>query len=190
VTVQAALPTTAPVRGTGITVTGHYAGAVSRAAAATLDLLAVMSVYTVGYAAARLLADAFLNVTLDGKWSGVLAAVVLGAWGFMYYFVCLAVAGRTVGMAVVGLRTLRADGSPLTVTGAFIRTLAMPLSTVLLIGFLMIIVQRQHRALHDFIAGTVVVYDWGERSARLPGPLSDFLAKREESRAPESTERR
>jgi hypothetical protein len=40
------------------------------------------------------------------------------------------------------------------------------------------VVQREHRALHDLIAGTAVVYDWGSRTAELPGPLSEFLARR------------
>lgn len=99
----------------------------------------------------------------------------------MYYCLSLAVAGRTPGMAVVGLRTLRVDGSAMTVTGAIVRTVTLPLSTVLAIGFVMIVLPRQNRALHDVIAGTVVVYDWGARSARLPAPLADFLARREAS---------
>ena len=32
---------------------------------------------------------------------------------------------------------------------------------------LVILVQREHRALHDFIAGTVVIYAWDARAARL-----------------------
>ena len=71
-----------------------------------------------------------------------------------------------------------ADGSPLTVRQAFVRTVAFPLSALLFgIGFLMILVQREHRALHDLIAGTCSVYDWGERAAEMPGPLSAFLAR-------------
>ena len=43
------------------------------------------------------------------------------------------------------------------------------------IGLFMIVVQREHRSLHDLIAKTCVVYDWGDRSAEMPGPLSEFL---------------
>lgn len=170
-----------PVRSAPSSVTGHYAGPVSRAAAAALDVLVAMTLYTVAYAGVELLADAFLNVSLDGEWSGPLAALALAGWGFLYYFVGLAVSGRTVGKAVVGLRVLRADGSTLTVGRAFVRTVALPLSTVLALGFVPIVLHRQHRALHDFIAGTVVVYDWGSRSARLPGPLSEFLTRSEQA---------
>ena len=48
----------------------------------------------------------------------------------------------------------------------FVRTLAFPLSVLFLgIGPLMIVEQREHRSLHDLIAKTCVVYDWGDRSA-------------------------
>ena len=71
-----------------------------------------------------------------------------------------------------------ADGSPLSVRQALVRTLAFPLSILLFgIGFLMIPFQREHRALHDLIAGTSSVDDWGERSAEMPGPLSAFLER-------------
>jgi uncharacterized RDD family membrane protein YckC len=51
-----------------------------------------------------------------------------------------------------------------------------PLSFLLCgLGFLGILVQREHRALHDLIAGTAVIYSWDARAARLR-----FLARREE----------
>ena len=37
----------------------------------------------------------------------------------------------------------------------------------LLLGFLLILVQPERRALHDLIAGTCVVYAWDARAARL-----------------------
>jgi uncharacterized RDD family membrane protein YckC len=99
-------------------------------------------------------------------------------WLFLYVFVALAIAGRTPGKGIIGLRVVTADGHPLPVRRAFWRTLALPLSVLLLgIGLLTIIFQREHRALHDLLAKTAVVYDWGDRAAELPGPLSDFLAR-------------
>jgi uncharacterized RDD family membrane protein YckC len=163
---------------TRIGVTGQYAGPVSRAAAAAIDVLVVMAVYTVAYAGLRLLLDAFFDRTLEGKWLGVLSAAALSAWAFFYYFVSLAVAGRTVGKSLAGLRVLSATGAPLSVLKAFVRTLAAPLSALFFgLGYVPIVLQRDHRALHDFIAGTAVVYDWGDRTAQLPGPLSDFLSR-------------
>ena len=110
--------------------------------------------------------------------NGPLAIGALAIWAFIYSFSSHAVAGRTVGKGIVGIRVVSADGSPLSVRQAFVRTVAFPLSALLFgIGFLMILVQREHRALHDLIAGTCSVYDWGERSAEMPGPLSAFLAR-------------
>jgi hypothetical protein len=43
------------------------------------------------------------------------------------------------------------------------------------LGFLGILVQREHRALHDLIAGTAVIYAWDARAARLR-----FLARQAE----------
>jgi uncharacterized RDD family membrane protein YckC len=55
-----------------------------------------------------------------------------------------------------------------------VRTILLPLSLILLaVGILMILINRNRRALHDLIAGTAVVYSWNARAARLR-----FLAKR------------
>jgi uncharacterized RDD family membrane protein YckC len=49
-----------------------------------------------------------------------------------------------------------------------VRALAFPLSIILFgLGFAGILLQREHRALHDLIAGTAVVYAWDARRARL-----------------------
>jgi uncharacterized RDD family membrane protein YckC len=54
-----------------------------------------------------------------------------------------------------------------------VRVCAFPLSVIPLgLGFVPIVTGREHRALHDLIAGTAVVYAWDARAARLR-----FLAK-------------
>jgi uncharacterized RDD family membrane protein YckC len=159
-------------------VTGHYAGAVSRAASGALDIAIVLATFTAGLAGLDLLARAVLDVSLAGDRTGAGSVVAFALWAFTYVYTSLAIAGRTPGKGIVGLRVVRADGSTLSGRRAFWRTLALPLSVLPLgLGFVGIIVQREHRALHDLIAGTVVVYDWGGRVAELPGPLSEFLAR-------------
>ncbi len=77
-------------------------------------------------------------------------------------------------MAVLGLRAVRADGGDLDGRHAVIRVLALPLSFLLFgLGFLLILLRRDRRALHDLIAATAVVYAWDARAARLR-----FLGKR------------
>jgi hypothetical protein len=40
------------------------------------------------------------------------------------------------------------------------------------------VIGTRHRALHDVAGGSVVVVDFGDRPAELPGPLSRFLDRR------------
>ena len=55
-----------------------------------------------------------------------------------------------------------------------VRVLAFPLSfLVFCVGFVLIVLRRDRRALHDVIARTAVIYSWEARSANLA-----FLAKR------------
>lgn len=159
-------------------VTGHYAGSLSRAAALGLDLAAIITTYTLGYAGLDKLTEALLQRQLSGDYGAPVAATLLVGWGFLYVFGSLAVAGRTLGKAVVGLQVVHRSGRPISVRQSLLRTLILPLSAALLgLGFLLAVVQRDNRALHDLLAGTSVVYDWGERTVQLPGPLSDFLAR-------------
>ncbi|MBZ5737852.1 RDD family protein [Nocardioides mangrovi] len=169
----------APAAGPRLTVSGHYAGPVTRAAAAALDVAIITTSYTLGIAGLGFLAGVFLGTTFDDlNDNGPIAVGALAVWAFLYSFGSHAVAGRTLGKGIVGLRVVGRDGSPLSVRRAFVRTLAFPLSALVFgIGYLMVLVQREHRALHDLIAGTASVYDWGERSAEIPGPLSAFLAR-------------
>ncbi len=163
-----------------VSVSGHYAGPVSRAAAALVDAGLIMVLYTLGYAAINLLLNAFFGNSLSGDHSTPLAVASLAMWAFLYVFVSLAIAGRTAGKGLAGLRVVSADGAAPSVGALFLRTLVFPLSALLFgVGFLLIVVQREHRGLHDLIAGTAVVYDWGDRPAEMPGPLSDFLNRAE-----------
>jgi uncharacterized RDD family membrane protein YckC len=161
------------------TVSGHYTGAVTRAVSAALDVAIITTSYTLGVAGLTFLAGIFFGSSLtDLGGQSPLAIAALATWAFVYSFSSHAVAGRTLGKGIVGIRVVSADGSPLSVRQALVRTLAFPLSILLFgIGFLMIPFQREHRALHDLIAGTSSVYDWGERSAEMPGPLSAFLER-------------
>ena len=74
-------------------------------------------------------------------------------------------------MAVFGVRAVRADGGDLDTWHAVLRVLAFPLSFLLFgFGFVLIVLRRDRRALHDLIARTAVVYAWDARAARLRPP--------------------
>lgn len=160
-------------------VTGHYAGAVSRAASAVLDIGIVIGSFIAALAGIDLLARVVLGVSLASDPAGPVSTGVLAAWAFLYVYTSLAIAGRTPGKGIIGLRVVAANGATLSGRKALLRTLAFPLSALVAgLGFAGIVFQREHRAMHDLLAGTAVVYDWGDREAELPGPLSEFLARR------------
>jgi len=147
---------------------GQYAGAVSRLAAFAADVGASWGIY-VGIAALISFAVQLLTShSYDLSKHPVAAALALGIWEFAYFAYQWAVAGRTIGMAVLGIRVVRADGGPISVRAAVIRTVTLPLSIIVFfIGFLGILTNRERRAWHDKFAGTAVVYAWDARAARL-----------------------
>ena len=61
-----------------------------------------------------------------------------------------------------------ADGTKVSGRQASLRTLAFPVSFLLLgAGFLIGLIRRDRRELHDLIAGTGVTYQWDADTARL-----------------------
>lgn len=162
-------------------VTGHYAGPVTRLLAFALDTAIVVSTYTLLGAGAVFLAQLFgLDDSLDRlpNWAGLLLLVL---WATTYSIVGLALAGKTIGKAVLGLRVVAATGLPLRGHQPLTRTLALPFSFILGIGILMGLVHPRRATLHDRIARTAEVYDWGERPAELPAPFTAWLMERQGS---------
>lgn len=162
-------------------VSGRYAGPLSRLAAFVVDSFVVTVAFTLITAAASFLVGLFASRTLDlGGTRGLWWTAGLVLWAFLYGAVSLVVAGRTLGKAVVGLRVVARAGTPLPPGAAVVRTMAQPLSFLMLgIGFVGLVVGRERRALHDVLAGTAVVYDWADRPAELPAPLTRFLMQKD-----------
>jgi uncharacterized RDD family membrane protein YckC len=158
-------------------VTGRYAGPVSRAAAFALDAFIAFWVFTLGSAGLAWI-GASLGLAIPepvSPWAG-LAAFVL--WCFLYWWVGLALTGRTIGKGVLGLRVLQHDGDPITGMEAALRTVFLPLSFLLLgIGVIVVLISPRRRTLHDVVARTAEVYDWGDRAAELPAPVTAWIAR-------------
>lgn len=160
-------------------ITGHYAGPVARLAAFGLDWAAMLFAFGAFAAMAGWLLDLLISDdrawTIDPPWSTLLLVM----WAFVYFTVPLAMTGSTLGKAVVGLRVVGRSGQPLRPPQAVLRVLSLPLSIVLLgLGLIGTVVGRERRALHDVIARSVEVVDWGDRPAALPSPLSNWLDRR------------
>ena len=163
------------------TMSGRYAGPVSRIGALGLDLFVISSTYTLLIAGVAYLFNVLFGTSIDltesGSW---LAGAALLLYGFCYFWLSQALTGRTISQALVGLKVIRNDGRPLSPGAAAIRTVVLPFSFLLFgVGALMALVDRRRRALQDVAAGSAVVYDWGDRPAELPAPLTKFLDRRE-----------
>jgi uncharacterized RDD family membrane protein YckC len=170
-------------------ITGRYAGPVTRLAAFAVDSAVIVAGYglVTAVVAFTLRSVLRLDITLDQPDSGWWAVLYL-VWAFLYQVVGLAISGRTLGKWLAGVRVVGRDGSPIRPRSAVVRVLTLPLSfAVFGLGLVGLLVGRERRALHDVLAGTVVVYDWGDRRAELPGPLTRFL-EREGALAPPASD--
>jgi uncharacterized RDD family membrane protein YckC len=160
-------------------VSGHYAGPVSRALAAALDATASGALFALGTAGLAWVVRTLLGFELTRSRSGPVWVAIFIGWLFVYYWAGLALVGKTPGKALLGLRVVARDGSPLLPRWAALRVLVMPISFALLgVGLLGAVISRERRTLHDVIARTVEVYDWGDRSAELPTFMSTWLDRR------------
>jgi len=147
---------------------GHYAGAVSRLVAFAADIGALWGLYTLGLAGLSFAVELVTGHALKFQGHQFVTLAVLVVWSFVYFAYQWSLSGRTIGMAVLGIKVVAADGTPVTTRESVIRTVALPFSFVLFgIGFLGILIGRERRAWHDHLAGTAVVYSWDARAARL-----------------------
>jgi uncharacterized RDD family membrane protein YckC len=161
-----------------VTWQGHYAGSVSRLLAFIIDAAVSAGLFSLGLAATSLVFQVVTGHSIHWTGANIAVAIIFAAWEFFYFGYSWAASGRTFGMAVLGVRVVGADGAALDPWRGVVRALVFPLSFVCLgLGFLGILVQREHRALHDLIVGSCVIYAWDARAARLR-----FLAREAEVR--------
>ncbi len=129
-----------------------------RCGALLVDYTAVVSVLAFSTILARLLDD-------GGRWTGK-TVLTLGymsalALAVLNFVVLASLAGRTFGKWVTGLRIERLDGTPISFLRACLRHFVGYALTLLTfgLGFLFAAFNLHGRALHDYVAGTVVVRD-------------------------------
>jgi uncharacterized RDD family membrane protein YckC len=122
-----------------------------------LPVLSLLLARAMGYDGARLLGNELNTV----GWS---AAILLGVTDLL---VLPFFTGQTIGKMLTGLRVVRIDGRPANGATMMLRQIFGYLLTAgsLGIGFLIAILSSKGRALHDYIAGTVVIH--ADRRPRL-----------------------
>jgi len=146
-----------------------FAGVATRGAALVVDAFAVVAGTAVVGGAASLVAAVVGGLHPDWLAQALLSFATL-AIAFGYFFFFWRTAGQTPGMRLMGVRVLsvRNDGR-LTRWQAILRTIGLALAIIpCFLGFVPALFDRRRRALPDYIAGTVVVYDEGNA----PGPES------------------
>jgi uncharacterized RDD family membrane protein YckC len=147
---------------------GNYSGVVSRLLAYGLDLVISSSLFTLAVAAVDFVVSIVVGHVVHWTRSdSVVVSVLYAVWLFLYFAYSWATTGRTPGMVVMGIRVVRADGGHAETWRAVVRTLVLPISVALWwLSLPLILVQREHRAPHDLVAGTAVVYAWDARAAK------------------------
>lgn len=154
---------------------GNYAGGVTRLVAFAADVGASWGAFTLALAGIGFAINLVTGSTVNLQSRQILTLVGLVVWEFVYFAYQWSLAGKTLGMAVLGIRVVATDGDPIGPRQAVVRTITLPLSFLLFgLGFIGILLNKDRHALHDRLARTVVVYSWDARAARLR-----WLAKQE-----------
>jgi uncharacterized RDD family membrane protein YckC len=136
-----------------------YGGIATRGAALCADALLVALLLLVGGGLVALVASLVGELhrgwlaggLLGGAWLLVEAVYFVGFW---------TTAGQTPGMRMMRLRVVDGAGAPPGAGRSLVRFIGLLLAIIpLFAGFLPVLVDDRRRALQDFLAGTVVLYD-------------------------------
>jgi uncharacterized RDD family membrane protein YckC len=161
---------------------GHCAGFASRFAAFVVDLVVLTGIFILVLAAINFTAGVLAGKSIHFNRGDTWVVVAYAVWAFIYFAHFWGLNGKTAGGALFGVQVVTNEGGDISGRRAIGRTLAFPLSFLILgLGFLGILSGDRRRALHDVIAGTVVIYSWDARAARLR-----FLARPRYSARPET----
>jgi uncharacterized RDD family membrane protein YckC len=155
------------------TLYGHYAGFSSRFLALAVDLLLIalliaMATHFVTTALSLLGVQRFYQDLIDTLGFDV---VGVGASGFLgalivfgYAAIFWSLNGRTLGMALLGLKVVSFDGSHISIWRALIRVIFFFISALLFfLGFLWVLGDNRRQGWHDKAAGSIVIYTWPAR---------------------------
>ncbi|HEY5155630.1 MAG TPA: RDD family protein [Acidimicrobiales bacterium] len=162
----------------GGTLSGQVAGGISRLTAFLIDAGVISVSYGLTAALMVFMVGLLTGNTVDPSNHALPWLTGYVMFAFFYYWIGLAITGRSIGKGLIGLRVVQMDGEPITPGRAAVRTIVYPFSFILGLGLLPIVVGKQRRALHDFAGGDHVLYDWGDRPAELPAPLTDWVRRR------------
>jgi uncharacterized RDD family membrane protein YckC len=137
----------------------HYGGIATRGAALAFDALAALAIFVTGSAVVALIASLVGGIRpqwLAGSLLGIAWVVVAGGYFVLFW----SAAGQTPGMRLMRLRVRRPGGGGISTGRAVVRAIGLALAIIpLFAGFIPALFDERRRALPDYLAGTVVVYD-------------------------------
>jgi uncharacterized RDD family membrane protein YckC len=135
------------------------AGVVSRGAALAVDALAIVTVSVALGAAAGLVGSLVGGV--HPQWLAQFLLSFAAVATFVGYFSLFwSTVGQTPGMRLLHVRVLPRTGRTPGLWQALVRTIGLALAIIpCFLGFVPALFDRRRRALPDYLAGTVVVYD-------------------------------
>jgi uncharacterized RDD family membrane protein YckC len=157
----------------------QVAGIGSRFLASILDTIIVVLLQVAILVVLTLTMNAFEGTAWADQLSGWIVAIfgliaAIFYWGYYIFFEMLW-NGQSPGKRWVGLRVIRADGTPITLSESLIRNIARIidfLPAAYGVGVVTMFIDKQSRRLGDLAAGTLVVQD------RPPITIQDLSAKR------------
>lgn len=147
---------------------GNYAGFVTRLIAWIIDHMVISGVFFIIGWIGSFVIDTFQFMG-DTSSLVVLGLVVLFNFLFyIFYFIGLwMLSGQTLGKYIMGLRIVRTNGERLKFRNAVVRFFGVFLSALMLyLGYIIVLFDNRRQAIHDKLAGTIVVYseNWEERA--------------------------
>lgn len=163
-----------------VAVQGRYCGFVSKTISILIDIFSIALLFGMLFRLIEWCLIFFLGNSHDEaeiktkdfqREGNMLMVVVYCFLWFFYFFISVALAGQTFGMAVVGLKVCdcrrSSPYSTVSIQQAFIRTCLLPVTLTLfpplgVIGF----VRRDGRMLHDLVANTGMIYLWDAELAK------------------------
>jgi len=147
---------------------GQYAGLFSRLFAFGMDVLVFYGTYLLLAAGFGFGYELITGKTYKVGEHHIVFLILVIAWFLIYFAGQWSLSGQTLGMAAFGVRVVRTDGTTATSRQALIRTILLPVAVLIFpVSALMVILGRSRQGVHDKGAGTVVVYSWDARGARM-----------------------
>ncbi len=91
---------------------GNYAGAVTRLVAFALDVGASWGLFSLGIAGIDFAIQLVTGHQFSLHKHQIFALVALVVWEFVYFAYQWSLGGKTIGMALLGIRVVQTDGHP------------------------------------------------------------------------------